>query len=165
MIELCEHDDQYLNICLHYRAIQATPEIDADEKKCHTALQNAILYLILAPYDNHQADMKHRILKEKVLEKLPKYKYVFYLFYFIYLYNVYIIIYCLFNTFFRSFLQLFTTVELIKWKDLTKDYEDELKFKTLATNVFSDKTEKGIKRWAQLKNRVSEYVCIKTCDF
>lgn len=66
--------------------------------------------------------------------------------------------YCLFNTFFRSFLQLFTIVELIKWKEVIKDYEEELKFGTLATKVFSDETEKGIKRWTHLKNRVSEHV-------
>lgn len=83
MIELCEHNDQYLDICLHYRAIQAIPEIDADIEKRNNALQNAILYLILAPYDNHQADLKHRILKDDVLEEIPKYKYVFYLFIFL----------------------------------------------------------------------------------
>lgn len=77
MIELGVHDGQYLDICRHYRAIQATPEISADEMKCNTALQNAILYLILAPYDNHQSDLTHRILQDEALQKIPKYKYIF----------------------------------------------------------------------------------------
>lgn len=74
MIELGEHDGQYLDICRHYRAIQATPTIEADETKRNAALQNAILYLILAPYDNHQSDLTHRILQDEVLLKIPKYK-------------------------------------------------------------------------------------------
>lgn len=77
MIELGEHDGQYLDICRHYRAIQVTPEINSDETKCNAALQNAILYLILAPYDNHQSDLTHRILEDETLQKIPKYKYVF----------------------------------------------------------------------------------------
>jgi len=130
MIELGEHDSLYLDICRHYRAIQATPVIVADEEKCHAALKNAILYLILAPYDNHQSDLTHRILEDEALQKIPKYK---------------------------SFLQLFTTMELIQWKELSQDYEKELKSGSLAINVFSVNTEKGIKRWADLKNRVAEH--------
>jgi len=130
MIELGEHDGLYLDICRHYRAIQVTPEISADETKCNAALQNAILYLILAPYDNHQSDLTHRILEDETLQKIPKYK---------------------------SFLQLFTTMELIQWKELSKDYENELKSGSTATDVFSESTEKGKKRWADLKNRVAEH--------
>ncbi|XP_027851623.1 26S proteasome non-ATPase regulatory subunit 12 [Aphis gossypii] len=130
MIELGEHDGLYLDICRHYRAIQVTPEISADETKCNAALQNAILYLILAPYDNHQSDLTHRILEDETLQKIPKYK---------------------------SFLQLFTTMELIQWKELSKDYESELKSGSTATDVFSEGTEKGKKRWADLKNRVAEH--------
>ncbi|KAL4098803.1 hypothetical protein QTP88_023338 [Uroleucon formosanum] len=130
MIELGEHDGQYLDICRHYRAIQVTPEICSDETKCNAALQNAILYLILAPYDNHQSDLTHRILEDETLQKIPKYK---------------------------SFLQLFTTMELIQWKELSQDYEVELKSGSTATDVFSESTEKGKKRWADLKNRVAEH--------
>lgn len=86
MIELGEHDGLYLDICRHYKAIQATPEIEADETKRNAALQNAILYLILAPYDNHQSDLTHRILQDEALQKIPKYKYVFF-FYKNYLYT------------------------------------------------------------------------------
>jgi len=80
MIELGEHDGQYLDICRHYRATQATPEINADEVKRNAALQNAILYLILAPYNNHQSDLTHRILEDEALQKIPKYKYGFFLY-------------------------------------------------------------------------------------
>jgi len=130
MIELGEHDGQYLDICRHYRAVQITSEINADESKRNAALQNAILYLILAPYDNHQSDLTHRILEDEALQTIPKYK---------------------------SFLQLFTTMELIQWKELSDNYETELKSGTTATDVFSLNTEKGNKRWGDLKNRVAEH--------
>lgn len=51
-------------------------------------------------------------------------------------------------------------MELIQWKELSRDYEKELKSGSLATDVFSGNTEKGNKRWADLKNRVAEHVCI-----
>jgi hypothetical protein len=53
-------------------------------------------------------------------------------------------------------------MELIQWKELSQDYEKELKSGSLAINVFSVNTEKGIKRWADLKNRVAEHVCNRT---
>jgi len=56
-------------------------------------------------------------------------------------------------------------MELIQWKELSKDYEKELKSGSLATDVFSENTEKGNKRWADLKNRVAEHVCIAICYF
>lgn len=65
----------------------------------------------------------------------------------------------------RSFLQLFTTMELIQWKELSRDYEKELKSGSLATDVFSENTEKGNKRWADLKNRVAEHVCINVFHY
>ena len=36
-----------------------------------------MLYCILAPYGEEQSDLVHRIAKDKKLEKLPTYKYVF----------------------------------------------------------------------------------------
>lgn len=80
------------------------------------------------------------------------------------LYFVYYI-YVLSLIIFRSFLELFTTMELIQWKELSKDYEKELKSGPLATDVFSENTEKGNKRWADLKNRVAEHVRIKITFF
>ena len=38
------------------------------------ALKCVVLYLILAPYDNEQSDLLHRIGQEKNLNEIPKYK-------------------------------------------------------------------------------------------
>ena len=42
---------------------------------CFQALKSVVLYVILAPYDNEQSDLVHRINTDKKLEELPKYRY------------------------------------------------------------------------------------------
>lgn len=133
MIELDEHEGSYLAICTHYRAIYNTTAIQEDKDKMADALKCVVLYLILAPYDNEQADLLHRIGQEKNLNEIPKYK---------------------------DLHNLFTTSELIYWKPLCADYETELKQGSKgcpATHVFSSKNAGSSKRWQDLKNRVVEH--------
>lgn len=40
-------------------------------------LRNAVLFLILAPYDNEQSDLIHRVSEEKTLDEIPLYRYIF----------------------------------------------------------------------------------------
>ena len=74
MIELDQHEGAYLATCKHYRAVLATSAIQEDPIQCRQVLQNVVLYLILAPYDNEQADLTHRVLNDKLLDQLPQYK-------------------------------------------------------------------------------------------
>lgn len=74
MIELDEHEGSFLAICKHYRAVLSTPSIQSDQKQRCVVLQNVILYLILAPYDNEQADLTHRVMEDKLIDELPAYK-------------------------------------------------------------------------------------------
>jgi 26S proteasome regulatory subunit N5 len=74
MIELDQHEGMYLATCKHYRAVLATSSIQDDTSQCHDVLKNVVLYLILAPYDNEQADLTHRVLEDKLLDQLPQYK-------------------------------------------------------------------------------------------
>ena len=39
-------------------------------------LKNAVLFLILAPYDNEQSDLIHRVGEEKTLDEIPLYRYM-----------------------------------------------------------------------------------------
>lgn len=39
-------------------------------------LRNAVLFLILAPYDNEQSDLIHRVSEEKTLDEIPLYRYI-----------------------------------------------------------------------------------------
>uniref|UniRef100_A0A2K6L738 Proteasome 26S subunit, non-ATPase 12 n=1 Tax=Rhinopithecus bieti TaxID=61621 RepID=A0A2K6L738_RHIBE len=135
MIQLDQHEGSYLSICKHYRAIYDTPCIQAESEKWQQALKSVVLYVILAPFDNEQSDLVHRISGDKKLEEIPKYK---------------------------DLLKLFTTMELMRWSTLVEDYGMELRKGSLespATDVFGS-TEEGEKRWKDLKNRVVEHVRI-----
>lgn len=133
MIELDQHEGSYLAICKHYRAIYTTPSVQEDNTKGQQVLKSVVLYLILAPYDNEQSDLVHRVKDEKRLEEIPRYK---------------------------ELLQLFITMELIKYSALCENYESELRHGTTgstATDVFSPSSEDGNKRWQDLKTRVVEH--------
>lgn len=75
MIELDEQDGNYLSMCKHYRAILNTPKIQNDESERKVVIRNVALYVVLAPYDNEQSDLIHRILQDKLLQEVPVYKY------------------------------------------------------------------------------------------
>jgi hypothetical protein len=36
------------------------------------AMKNVVLYIVLAKHDNEQSDLIHRIIKEKILQDLPR---------------------------------------------------------------------------------------------
>lgn len=129
MIELDQHEGTYLNICRHYRAIFDTPCIQEDSEKKLNVMRHVALYIILAPHDNEQSDLLHRILEQKVMEEIPIYK---------------------------SLLKTFVNMEIIRQDDdLCRPFEVELK--SDATQVFDQKAEKGIERWNDLKSRVVEH--------
>ena len=51
-----------------------TPCIKEDEAKMLETLKHIALYIILSPYDSEQSDLIHRVMEEKALNKIPKYK-------------------------------------------------------------------------------------------
>lgn len=60
----------------------------------------------------------------------------------------------------RELLQRFRTQEIIHWKDILQNFENELKTGTKTdppTNVFTN-TEDGKKSWEDFKARVVEHV-------
>nr|XP_018902865.1 PREDICTED: 26S proteasome non-ATPase regulatory subunit 12 [Bemisia tabaci] len=132
MIQLERHEGSYLNTCKHYRAILNTKCIQDNAEESQATLQNVVLYLILAPYSNEQADLTHRVMEEKILDQIPLHK---------------------------ELLRLFMTAEVIQWSSLCEKYEKELKngsAKSKPTSVF-DSSEEGQKRWKDLKIRVAEH--------
>lgn len=74
MVQMDAQEGNYLNICKHYRAMLTTPRIKNNETERHSILQNVVLYLVLAPYDNEQSDLTHRVLDDKLLNEIPTYK-------------------------------------------------------------------------------------------
>ncbi|OQR69383.1 26S proteasome non-ATPase regulatory subunit 12-like [Tropilaelaps mercedesae] len=104
MIRLGEHDSKYLDISRHYLAIYNTKRVQEDTQQRDFAIQAALLFCILAPYDNEQNDLLHRLNQDKVLKKLLK---------------------------FNQLLQLFITPELIVWAGIFKEYEKQLRASTV----------------------------------
>ncbi|CAF3499737.1 unnamed protein product [Rotaria sp. Silwood2] len=85
-------------------------------------------------------DFLHRLFLDKKLEQIPKYK---------------------------ELLQRFETQELIHWKDILKNFENELKSGTKddpPTNVFINNDD-GKKRWEDFKVRIVEHVSSFSCVF
>lgn len=132
MVENCHHEAVYLEICKHYRAIYDTPMIQENADQKLNALRNVVLYVVLAKYDNEQSDLIHRILKDKSLDDIPKYK------------NV---------------LEQFTTPELISQQKFCELFEKEIRDGvegSVATTAFT-RDEAGEKRWGDLKTRIVEH--------
>jgi 26S proteasome regulatory subunit N5 len=132
MIEQSLHDQDYLGICKHYRAVYNTGSIQAEEEKKLTAMKNVVLYVVLAKYDNEQSDLIHRIEKEKILQDLPRYKQV---------------------------VEKFTTMELINQAGFCQQFEKELRDGVEGnqpTGVFP-RTEEGDARWKDLFSRIVEH--------
>ncbi|XP_018319022.1 26S proteasome non-ATPase regulatory subunit 12 [Agrilus planipennis] len=100
MMQLDQHEGSYLATCKHYRAVLNTPSIQGNPDERIATAQAVVLYLILAPHDNEQADLTHRVLTDKSLEEIPL---------------------------FKQLLKLFVNPELIKWSGLCEVYEEALK--------------------------------------
>lgn len=133
MIEIDLHYSKYLDVCRHYQAVFQTESIKQDSVKRLQTLKNVVLYVILAPYDNEQHDLIHRISLEKSLEDIPT---------------------------FKKLLKAFTTAELISWHYYQNEYEKLLRFGTEQcppTEVFTPNNTDGEKRWQDFKSRIVEH--------
>ncbi|KAF5116061.1 hypothetical protein DV452_002769 [Geotrichum candidum] len=71
LIKISLHNSQYLDVCQHYRAIYDTPLVIKDENKWKDALENIVYFITLAPYDNLQSDLIHKIVLDSRLQSLP----------------------------------------------------------------------------------------------
>ncbi|KAI5779107.1 PCI domain-containing protein [Geopyxis carbonaria] len=134
-IMISKQDDKYLETCKHYRSVLDTPSIQADEnlhKQLHPrlmkqTLERIIYYVILAPYDNEQSDLLHRIHQDPTLEKLVPEQ--------------------------ETLMKLFTVSELMPWSRVAQNYSTILR----DTDVFRIDEPKGEKRWQDLRKRVIEH--------
>ncbi|KAI9461173.1 hypothetical protein F5148DRAFT_1215539 [Russula earlei] len=61
----------YLDVAKYYHKVWETPSIKQDVNgKGKTALEHIVYYVALAPHDNEQSDMMHRLFADPALEKL-----------------------------------------------------------------------------------------------
>lgn len=126
-IQLAKQDSKYLDVCKHYRAIMDTPNIMADNGKLEVILERIIYYVILAPYDNEQSDLLHRIKMDPNLLRLVPQQ--------------------------VELLKSFTIIELMPWSRVAQRFETMLR----ATEVFGVDDPKGPQRWEDLRKRVIEH--------
>ncbi|KAG0304624.1 26S proteasome non-ATPase regulatory subunit 12 [Dissophora globulifera] len=95
MIEYSLHENEYLNVCKHYRQIYDTPIIKEDPAKAKKAVENAVLFVVLAPFDNEQSDLIQRVYAEA--EEVD-------------------------TAVYRDLLKCFITTELMRWPMIEKIY-------------------------------------------
>ena len=71
MIQHALHASSYLDAAKYYHKLWETPSVKADALgKGREALENIIYYVVLAPHDNEQSDMLHRLYVDPALNKL-----------------------------------------------------------------------------------------------
>lgn len=134
---------RYLDLCKYYRSIHESKSIQADPSKSLAALRNAVYFVILAPHDNEQSDLLHRIAKEE--DELKKIEAVY------------------------DLVKCFTTPELMRWPGIQELYGPVLR----KSKVFGPKgspgfdgdieddpdeaADPGEARWQELHKRVVEH--------
>ena len=133
VIRLDSHEDRFLTVCKHYRAVYSSKGVQADEDRKLNVLKHVVLYALLAAYDNEQADLVERIKLDPEFEKLSLYS---------------------------ELLTLFTTNELIIWSHLVPKLESGVRNDVAVQPVFNEATEEGKRRWTTFKNRVVEHVSV-----
>jgi len=71
MIEYYTQSNNFFETCQSYLKISTTPSVAADPEQVKAALQNAVINLVLSPFDNAVSDLLHRLKADKRLRKLP----------------------------------------------------------------------------------------------
>lgn len=130
-IILAKHEDKYLDVCKHYRQVLDTEAVEEDSTKLRPVLQRIIYFVILAPYDNEQHDLLHRIHKDTRNTEVPPE---------------------------AELLRLFTVHELMRWPEIAKRFGPHLcSTDVFDVQPGQSKDEKAHQRWQDLRKRVIEH--------
>lgn len=130
-ITLAKHDDKYLEACKHYRQVLDTEAVEDNPDLLKPTLQRVVYFILLAPYDNEQSDLLHRIHQDSRIEE-----------------------HCPTEA---QLLKLFTVTELMRWPSIEQNYGPQL----TSTDIFSakenQKDPKSHTRWLDFRKRVIEH--------
>ncbi|TQW00631.1 hypothetical protein V2A60_001697 [Cordyceps javanica] len=129
-IMLAKHDDKYLEVCKNYRQVLDTEAVEIDPAKLHPVLQRIIYFVILAPYDNEQHDLLHRIHKDSRNAQV---------------------------SLDAELLRLFTIHELMRWPEVAKKFGPHLCGTDVFDAKGNSSDEKARQRWQDLRKRVIEH--------
>jgi 26S proteasome regulatory subunit N5 len=129
-ILLAKHDDKYLEACKHYRQVLDTEAVEQDPQKLQPVLQRIIYFVILAPHDNEQHDLLHRIFRDGRNSQVPTE---------------------------AQLLKLFTVHELMRWPEVAKTFGPHLCGTDVFDNQPNGADAKAHQRWQDLRKRVIEH--------
>lgn len=131
-ITLAKHEDKYLEVCKHYRQVLDTESVEENPEQLRAVLQRVIYFIILAPYDNEQSDLLHRIHKDPRNDQVPKD---------------------------AALLKLFTVHELMRWPMVAEEFGPHLCSTDIfaASESEAGKDSKAHTRFLALRNRVIEH--------
>ncbi|WPH01404.1 PCI domain-containing protein [Acrodontium crateriforme] len=130
-ITLAKHDDKYLEACKHYRQVLDTEAVEDNPEQLAAALQRVVYFVLLAPYDNEQSDLLHRIATDsRLITACPTE---------------------------AQLIKLFTVHELMRWPSIESNFGAHL----TRTDIFSahadDKDPKRHQRFLDFRKRVIEH--------
>ena len=130
-ITLAKHDDKYLDACKDYRQVLDTEAVENNPDQLRAALQRVIYFLLLAPYDNEQSDLLHRIAQDsRITSSCPTE---------------------------AQLLKQFTVPELMRWPAIEATFGAHL----TGTDIFSAQPDtqdpKAHQRWLDFRKRVIEH--------
>ncbi|KAM0241835.1 hypothetical protein ACHAPO_001529 [Fusarium lateritium] len=130
-IILAKHEEKYLDVCKHYRQVLDTEAVEEDPAKLRPVLQRIIYFVILAPYDNEQHDLLHRIHKDTRNSEVPAE---------------------------AELLRLFTVHELMRWPETSKRFGPHLcNTDVFDVQPGQSSDDKAHKRWQDFRKRVIEH--------
>ena len=132
-ITLAKHDDKYLEACKNYRQVLDTEAVENNPDQLNASLARVIYFILLAPYDNEQSDLLHRIFQDsRIQTSCPTEAHL---------------------------IKLFTVPELMRWPAIEENYGPHL----TSTDIFSatekaeGKDDKAHQRWLDFRKRVIEH--------
>lgn len=130
-ITLAQQDDKYLEVCKNYRQVLDTESVEEDAARLTYILSRVIYYILLAPYDNEQSDLLHRIHQDKRNTQIPLDS---------------------------ELLKSFTVLELMRWPMVSQHFGPHLcNTDTFAEKAHASQDKKAYTRWEDLRRRVIEH--------
>ncbi|KAK4555223.1 proteasome regulatory particle subunit [Recurvomyces mirabilis] len=130
-ITLAKHDDKYLEACKHYRQVLDTEAVEDNAEHLKASLQRVIYFILLAPYDNEQNDLLHRIAQDsRIPTSCPTE---------------------------HQLLKLFTVPELMRWPSIQKNFGPQLTSTDIFTTSENKDDPKSHQRWQDFRKRVIEH--------
>lgn len=148
-ITLAKHEDKYLDACKHYRQVLDTESVEETPEQLHAVsrlfhnglfavhvahkvqvLQRVIYYILLAPHDNEQSDLLHRINADTRNSLVPEEK---------------------------ELLNTFTIPELMRWPIVSERFGPHLCSTDVFSASPDQQDPKAHTRWQDLRKRVIEH--------